>query len=276
LDFEYLTIEENNYAINQILKTLDQSLEQAGENRIKAWEKGWEQNLNEFISDRNQARLIPKYFGKFPYLRWKSRFIKPKSASMEYDLLGLMVEFVTEKFLITKENIYEFGCGTGHNLLRIRDLSKDSFLYGLDWSMSSQKIIDSLSLEREDTRLRGINFDYFKPNYDVVIKPNSAFLTVASLEQTGTDFRAFIDYILKSKPDIIVHIEPIEELLDPSLLLDNLSIKYFRKRKYLEGLFTYLKELESENKLQIITAQRSLIGSLFIEGYSLIVWKLKP
>jgi hypothetical protein len=275
LEYENLSIEQSNNAINQILNTLDQNLERAGENRIGSWEKGWEENLNDFILDGNQLNLIPKYFGKFKILRWNSKFIKPSSNSMEYDLLSLLIELITETYLLDSEYIYEFGCGTGHNLLRIRDLCKDAFLYGLDWSTSSQRIIHSLSQERNDTRLQGLNFDYFKPNFELLMPQKSSVLTVASLEQTGTNFKLFIDYLLQSRPEVIVHIEPIAELLDPSNLLDNLSIKYFKKRNYLNGLLTYLRELEKQNRIEIVTAQRSFIGSLFIEGYSLVVWKIK-
>ena len=70
-----------------------------------------------------------------------------------------------------------------------------------------------------------------------------------------------------------IHIEPIEELLDKNILLDYLSIKYFEKRNYLSGFLSGLKKLEKQNKIKILKADRNNIGSLFIEGYSIIVWQ---
>jgi hypothetical protein len=67
--------------------------------------------------------------------------------------------------------------------------------------------------------------------------------------------------------------EPIAELLDETKLIDNLSIKYFRKRNYLHEYLTHLEWLESIGKIKIIDKRRIYSGSYFIEGHSLVVWK---
>ena len=69
--------------------------------------------------------------------------------------------------------------------------------------------------------------------------------------------------------------EPIDELLNDDKLIDSLSIKYFRKRNYLDKFLPYLEELEKNNKIEIIVKQKTYSGSYFIEGHSLIVWKIK-
>ena len=66
--------------------------------------------------------------------------------------------------------------------------------------------------------------------------------------------------------------EPIAELLDKNKFIDFLSIKYFQKRNYLEGFYTGLKSLERGGRIIIHDEKRTNIGSLFIEGYSIIVW----
>ena len=98
-------------------------------------------------------------------------------------------------------------------------------------------------------------------------------LTVAALEQTGTRYERFLRYLIKQKPKIVIHIEPIPELLDPDNLIDYLSIKYMEKRKYLSGYLTHLKELEKQGKIKILEARRSGIGSQYIDGYSIIAWR---
>ena len=97
--------------------------------------------------------------------------------------------------------------------------------------------------------------------------------TFASLEQTGENYKKFVSYLLKNKPDICVHIEPIEELLGLKRLPDYLSIKYFEKRKYINGFLGYLRELARKGKIKIMEAKRTNSGSLFVDGHSLIVWK---
>ena len=106
-----------------------------------------------------------------------------------------------------------------------------------------------------------------------LLPAGTGVLTVASLEQVGDRWRDFISYLIGQRPKICVHIEPVSELLDSKILLDNLSIKYFEKRNYLNGFLTGLRELEESGKVIIHRAQRTGIGSLFIEGYSIVVWE---
>ena len=100
----------------------------------------------------------------------------------------------------------------------------------------------------------------------------SAFLTVASLEQVGTNFRSFVDFVLTSQPKVVISIEPMQEFLDPNHELDNLSILYCLKRNYLSGYFQYLLELEKQQKIYIHNSRRSYFGSPYIDGYSVVVW----
>lgn len=65
------------------------------------------------------------------------------------------------------------------------------------------------------------------------------------------------------------------KLLDENNLIDNLTIKYFRKRNYLNGFLSFLEKLEKNNIIEIVKKQRIYSGSYFIEGHSLIVWKIK-
>ena len=72
---------------------------------------------------------------------------------------------------------------------------------------------------------------------------------------------------------MVVNLEPIAELLDKNNELENLSIKYFLKRNYLKDYLNYLKKMEKKKKIKIIKTRKSYFGSLYINGYSLVVWK---
>ena len=98
-------------------------------------------------------------------------------------------------------------------------------------------------------------------------------MTIAALEQTGQNYKKFINYILKQKPKICIHIEPINELMDKNNMLDLLSVLYSRKRNYLDNFLTYLKLIQKNNQIKIIKNERTYLGSLFIEGYSVVIWK---
>ncbi len=193
--------------------------------------------------------------------------------NFEVNMLAILEYWLFEKYLKEFSKIYEFGCGTGHNLIRLREVNKTAELWGLDWTKSSPKIIRDIAKTSEDRKIKAHCFDFFNPDKNFKTDKNGAVLTVASLEQTGKKYKKFINYILKNKPALCVHIEPTAETLDENNLLDYLSIKYFKKRNYLDGYITYLKKLEKQSLLKIIKIQRSYIGSFYIDGYSVIIWK---
>jgi len=245
----------------------------AGAHRHKTWEAGWAENLEQFKSNPSPESLIPGYFGKYPVIRWMRDFVVSISPCFEYRSLAVIQDWLFDQYLRETETIYEFGCGTGHNLFRMRAVNPHAWLYGLDWSSPSQAILDSVQYSGLDARMYGINFNLFQPDTALSLQPGACAVTVASLEQTGSQFGPFLEYLLSQPISRCIHIEPIGELLEQNHLLDGLSLAYFRMRNYLSGYLGRLRELEKDGRIRIIRAQRSNIGSLFIDGYSVIVWE---
>jgi len=246
-----------------IEKLLDTTMPVAGKHRKKQWEKGWRENLE---SDNG----VPKYFGKYPINRLNGKFIFPATKDWEIQQLHKLVWDITKKYFRKLDNIYEFGCGIGHNLWVIKDYmsvaNPEVQIWGLDWTKSGTQMVESMGFQSHV-------FDFFNPDNSFKIAKNGGVLTVAALEQTGTDYKKFVSYLLKNKPAVVAHIEPIPELLDSTKLLDYLSIQYMHKRKYLRDYLDYLESLEKKGKLKILEARRSGIGSMLIDGYSVLVWK---
>lgn len=273
LRYENITPEERDVCLQKIVSVLSsEDVICSGEHRREQWEKGWGQNLDDLSISGKIDAMIPRYFGKYEINRLRQEFIKPVSENFEYNMLGVILDWLFDKYLKDHEYIYEFGCGTGHNLVRLRSFNSNANLWGLDWAESSQVVINEYARINSDKKLFAQKFDYFNPDFNLKLKQGSAIYTVASLEQIGSKYHSFIDYLLKNKPSICIHVEPIEELLDQGNLLDYLSICYFKKRNYLSGYLTYLKDLESKGKAKIIKAQRNYVGSFFIEGYSIVIW----
>ena len=81
-----------------------------------------------------------------------------------------------------------------------------------------------------------------------------------------------IKYWTDNKAAVIVNIEPMAEPLDDNELLQYLSSQYFKKRGYLKNYINKLKTLEEEGEIIIHDIIRTGVGSLFIEGYSIIAW----
>lgn len=260
--YRYLTRKEEEQSIIEIMDVLlDSSVPFSGAHRKKQWEKGWSENAK-------SGNITPRYFGKYLVQRLNGRLIVAKDKDYEVNKLHELVLNMATKYFKKSKEIWEFGCGTGHNLVAIKQVLPQAIMVGADWTRSSQKIVNNLGHD-----FAGVNFDYFNPPRSTKLVSGAGIITVASLEQTGTGYKKFVSWLLKNKPAVVVHIEPIPELLDSTVLLDYLSIKYMEKRKYLSGYLDYLRSLEKKGKLKILEARRSGIGSFLIDGYSIVAWK---
>jgi hypothetical protein len=145
----------------------------------------------------------------------------------------------------------------------------------LDWVESSVGLINLLA-ERKKYNLEGQVFNMFSPNKKLNLQKNSAVLTVHALEQLGSNFVKFIDFVIDKSPCVCLNIEPIYELYDKNNLIDHLAMEFHKKRNYLFGFLAYLKKLEKEEKIEILKVQRLQYGScMYHDSYSFVVWKPK-
>lgn len=276
LQYRELTKSERDDVVLHILNVLNDDIEYVGKHRLEKWENGWYENLELLKKYKNANSLVPKYFGKYDVARWKGDFVKSSVQFFEYKLHIILVDAFLHHYVGNKyDNLFEFGCGPAYHLLRFGNFNKDINLIGLDWTVASQNIINEINELGINKKIKGYNFDYFKPNYNIDIPEKSAIFTCASLEQIHDNYKEFVDYLIAKKPDICIHFEPSAELLNENNLVDKLSIMYFNKRKYLKNYLTYLRQLEKENKIEILVSQRIFGGSYFIEGYPVIIWRAK-
>jgi hypothetical protein len=92
------------------------------------------------------------------------------------------------------------------------------------------------------------------------------------MEQTGTNWQAFLEFLLRKKPSRVHHIEPIFEWYNPSQLVDYTALKAHEARNFWRGYPTRLLELEQTEKVKIHHSKRAHFGSLVLEGYSQLIW----
>lgn len=274
LEYEPLTKKEMEEYLINVLNVLTDDIVKSGAHRINDWERGWGENLETYKSTQDSNYLIPKYHCKNKYVRWMGNIVNPITPSFDYKIHICFIDAILHHYLKDGYNsVYEFGCGPAYHLLRLREARPDLKLTGLDWTTSSQKLIKEINKTLTHP-IEAHRLDFFKPDYEFNIDNNSICYTVAALEQTGSNYIKFINYLIDKKPGLCINMEPIAELLDESSLIDNLSIKYFKKRNYLHEYLTYLEWLENIGKIKIIDKKRVWTGSYFIEGHSLVVWKV--
>jgi hypothetical protein len=280
-DFKVPTLQQQKMIFSTAeLKINDSKFKISGPDRLPDWEAGWNEVLSKFNQNPILESLIPQYFTKHQYSRLDSRFVLTAGTDTELKFLRIIQTLVLSEILNSKNglkdeisSIYEFGCGTGHNLAYLSSLWPKLMYFGLDWSTKSQQLLKEISEVGLVQNLDYANFDFFAPNADFKLKSNSLVLTVATLEQVGSEHTAFIDYLLTQQPKIVVHIEPEQDLLDANNPVDQLSIRYAKNRGYLNGLLSYLKILENQSLLKIHSAYRTGMGSYLLDGYSVIIWE---
>ena len=273
-NLQYRIIEGEEYqeeVLNQLKRIKNDTQIVGTPERTVVWEQGWSENLHYFRESLDVRDLQPRYFkNKQPY-RFKGKFIKSENYDFQYQLESVFKKCLFEQYAFGCENIYEFGCGTGINLINLGDLYPEKNLYGYDLTNSSVAILDLLR-EKLGYRVVGGTFDFTQPDETVKIKPSSVVFTLAALEQIGGRIHKFVDFLIQNKVERCVHVEPIVEAYDEDNLLDWMAKEFHMKRNYLHGLLPYLEEKQNSGVIHIDKVHRPHFGDCNHEGYTVIVW----
>ncbi len=276
LDFRYRIIDTSEHiqTLHEVAGRISaEDFPVSGAKRKQDWEKGWSENLESFIAGGyDPANLVPKYVRPGAIKRLNGRYIRPLDPCFELNFYTVYRHYLFSAYFADCPAIYEFGCGTGYNLVILNQLFPEKELHGLDWSAASRTLVDKIG-ESRGACIRGHLFDMFAPDTSLEVPPGSAFITLNSMEQLGIRHEAFLQFILEKRPGICINAEPFVEFYDPADPLDALAINYHRKRGYLEGYYPRLRFLENEGRVEILTAHRIPFGSLFHEGYSPVIWR---
>lgn len=272
--YEKLSQEERDRIILDILKKLETNqFSRVGQERKEIWSNAWSEYLQAFIeSNHSLEALNPKFMKPNQVVRLNSEFVKPQNPNFELDFFAVFRIWLFKQYLAEINAVYEFGCGSVFNLVALAKLYPEKKLYGLDWAIPSVQLVDKIA-ETQGFNMKGYRFDFFAPDSSLEIENNSAFLTMCALEQIGGNYQDFISFVLEKSPKLCINMEPICELYNEENLIDYLAIKYHKQRGYLDEYLSYLRKLESENKLIIRQVKRLNFGSLYHEGYSLIIWE---
>lgn len=241
-----------------------EAFKKSGPHRLSDWEDGWSGSgvTNEFAEFPN----IPYYFKKNTHVRVGNEVYFDKSGLTELCFLRCIQDVAFGSSIINDDSaIIEYGCGTGHNLSYLKGLYNFS-LFGADWAQSAvAKLIENNIVKAG----RAFNVNYFDEH--TFTGPSIDFwaFTNASLEQTGSEYKAFMNYLFKN--DLCrggIHIEPISDLVANNSELNDFSIAYSKKRGYLDGFYEFL----CSSNVNIHLAKDYGLGSKFISGYQLLIW----
>jgi hypothetical protein len=185
--FQYRTLQEDELTscwqrADSTLKST--SIVRAGAHRYDDWEKGWNENAQAMKSTQDMNDLLPRYFHKIDIVRWKQEWIKPLTEKFEYEMFAALQYWIFDKYLRNCNAVYEFGCGTGHNLLRAMEVNPTAKFWGLDWTKASQDVISTLQ-EKGLKNIFAQRFNFFEPDYTFNLEKNSVAMTICDLEQSN-------------------------------------------------------------------------------------------
>lgn len=275
-DFRYRIIKEKekDKVILSILRKLETDKQIIGApERTNDWEKGWNENLKEFIdSGGDLKKLIPKFIRPDQPIRFNQQYIMPANPNFEHDYFSVFRLWLFKKYFKDFDNIYEFGCGSGFNLVPLAKMYPEKMIYGLDFVPSSPELINQIA-KKYNLKIEGYLFDMRRPDENFEIKPQGAVFTSGTIEQLASDFKPFLQYLLKWSPAICIHVEPTIEMYNETNLVDFLAAKFHKKRGYTQGFLPRLKELEKKGKIEILKVKRLFFGSLYMEGFTLMIWR---
>lgn len=274
-DFTYreLTSEERDAVLSETIRRIDAGeFSRAGPTGLQRWERGWAENLDRLRLGGDALGLMPAYIRPGQPLRLWGRYVMPKEPLFEAHWYEVFQEWLFRTYFVTAPVVYEFGSGSGINLAKLAAIFPDKRYMGLDWSAAAVEIANELGRKR-GWRMEGRHFNFFAPDEGLTIEDGAVVFTLGALEQTGSWWEPFLDWLLRFRPALCVHVEPIVEWYDEERTMDYFAVRFHRARDYWGGFPARLHQLAQEGRVEVVKRKRSDFGSLYLEGYSQIVWR---
>lgn len=238
--------------------------------RAQVWERGWSEVLEAFKENPTEQSLMPAFVHAENPVRHGGDFYTQSTNMNERQFIATMQAKIGD-YMQDADEVFEFGCGTGLNLVALAKRFPAHKFCGLDFTHSAVDLMYEIG-GRMGLNIRGQLFNMRHPTGDFMLPKNSGVFTFGAVEQLASDFHRFIHYLILNKPRIVVHVEPVVELYDPRNVADALAIAFHKKRRYTEGLLPWL---QASPDVDVLSVKRSYFGSLMHEGYSMIVWRPK-
>lgn len=274
-DFSYSEVHDGELAalVTDVDSAIERDTKIVGTSERRAvWEAGWQQHRRQFLAGGDVTTLKPMFLKERAPMRWNGRYIRSPNPDFEHDFLDVLRTWLIANYLEPFDPVYEFGCGTCETLLAVSTAFPQKRLRGFDFTESAAALANDLGSQLR-RQIEGRVFDLIHPDYSVALERSSAVLTLVTIEQLAGKFEPFLAYLLHWKPGICVHVEPIPELYAAGDDFDARALRFHRKRRYSEGFLPALQELEKRTKLELLHVKRCNFGSLFHEGYSVVVWR---
>jgi hypothetical protein len=256
LDTEYRDADKNdleNYISSFIEQVSKPTATRTVEENIAIFEQGWSEHkalLEE--SGISLETFIPKYYNSTRLHRGPGgKVYVSKHGGFPVKFQILYIRYITLSYLRQFNSVHEFGSGSGLNLFVIASTVPGKNITGYEWTKAGVDIANLIG-DKTGWPVNGRHFDMFTPPPPLFNLEKSAVLTCGSIEQLGDNYNAFLDFVLESKPGIVIHLEPDGFPENLSSVYDRLSKFYIKLRGYSQRFSTRLKELENTKEIEIL------------------------
>lgn len=273
-DFRYRRLDqaERDRVMLDILKKVNQ-FSVVGEHRSTIWESCWSDSKKAFLDAKGDLdALDPSFMAGQPTVRLHGDYARCENTKFITHWFRVMRKWLFTRFLTGATSVMEFGCGSGFNLATAGQMFPGIELTGLDWSPSAVELADHIG-QTQGFNLKGRRFDFFNPDDTVPVSSETVVMDFGALEQTGARFEVFAEWVLARRPKLVISMEPILEFYHPDSLFDHLAILYHTHRNYLNGYQPWLRRQAEAGRVEIITSTRLGFGSLYDEGFSVLIWR---
>jgi len=273
LRYEELAGQEEQSFILDVLKKINNDTQIIGApERTEVWLNGWQENLDSFKNSKDKSSIVPKFIRPNKVIRLNGKFCNTVNPFFERDFAKVIQLHLYHKHITSNiEEVHEFGCGSGFNLVNLADIRPGLRLHGSDFVESSVNLIKELA-SHYNLNLKSQQFNMLEPDYNYEIGHNACVFTHGAIEQLASKFENFINFLIYKKPKICFHIEPVCEVYDVDNLFDYSQYMFHKKRGYTSGLLPYLQEKEKLGIIKNLSFKRVSFGSKFMEGYTIISW----
>lgn len=266
---------ERDAIVLRILRRLSERPQSVLDNaRRGVWTQAWAAQYEKASAGGFSAEALePSFVSGDTVVRIDRDFAIPHSPRLELDVYAIVRRILFQRWMGEAKVALEFGSGSAFNLIDMAAMYPELKIIGLDWAPAAVKLVDDIARHR-GLNMSGRPFDFFAPDPSLDDAEGAAVFTFCALEQIGAKFAPFVEFLLQKRPRVCVHLEPILEFYRPEEnLADHLAVAFHRARDYLSGFHTHLRALAQQGRARILDERRLGFGSLFHEGYSVIVWQ---
>lgn len=271
LVYREVSSEERRTYESRVTAFLASNIEPSGVSYQERWNNGWSENLSEFRENPSPLSLVPKFVRQGLPIRYQGRWVMPLSSTFETDFVHVLRAHLVDQHLTGIDTVVEFGAGTGHNLVHLHHLGIARVI-GFDWSEPAVKLMNEVG-QTMGIPLESFGFDMFEPAVPDCVNFGDRFavLTIGAMEQLGLNWQAFLQFLMQSGAQVVLHLETNYEDLNEGIPFEAMPREYIRKRNWLRGYFSALKSLSSEGAISGLNVTRTF-GSFFHDGYTLTTW----